>query len=257
MKNRYIPLLLIFGALLLTGCHVHKKTVHTDKPGAGTVTPTPPATKYQLKDIKNIEYQTLSCNYSCTVEGFNVSGQMRIMHDSIIWLSINKILEVGRIKLTPTKVEGYISILNKYYSGDYASLSKRWGIDIDYATCEAVLTGNMPPNCTLAKNADVKNDSILFNVNQRGASQRQIALRVPRNTMKINRLELKSPSVGQHLACQYSKMLIADEQALPGYIDVNLKCRRGTIITGITISKPKLNVSQSYPFKIPSRAKPL
>lgn len=260
MKNKYIPLLFILGALLLTGCHAHKKTVRTDKPEAGTVTPpTPPAQRYQLKDIKNFEFQTLSYNYNCTVEGFNINGQIRIMHDSIIWISINKIIEVGRIKMTPSKVEGYVSLVNKYYSGDYATLSKRWGIDVDYATFEALMVGNALPQCTLAKNAEVKNDTITFSVNQRGgnASQRQVTLRVPRNTMKVSYLESKTTSVGQHLRCQYSKMLIADEQAIPGSIDVYLKCRRGTIATVISISKPKLNVKQSYPFNIPSRAKPL
>lgn|SRR5574344_1249287 len=86
-------------------------------------------------------FTTFSGNFSCTVQNFTVNGQVRIMSDSIIWISANKIIELGRLKATPDSVFAYVKPYNQYLRCNYADLKKMYHIDINYATLQSILTG--------------------------------------------------------------------------------------------------------------------
>ena len=145
---------IIWLALLLmtvVGCRSHRQLT-SQQPTANSQQPTvSEPEKPKLDTILNATYSRYSANFSCTVEGISVNGQIRMVHDSCIWISISKIIEVGRIMITPTRVSGYARIVDKYFDGTYDEVCRRWGIDIDYATVEALLVGNCPPNCRRSK----------------------------------------------------------------------------------------------------------
>ena len=66
--------------------------------------PAPPATE-NLDYIAVTDYASYRANFSCSVQGITVNGQIRMAKDSVVWLSINKIVELGRAKLTPNRVQ--------------------------------------------------------------------------------------------------------------------------------------------------------
>lgn len=109
--------------LLAAGCHCHR---HAATPGP---VPTP-----QYDAV----YRT--ANFSCTLAGTTVSGQLRIQQDSVIWGSVVKVVELGRVKCTPDSVIIYAKILGRCFQGDYRDVHRRFGYRTSFADLQRLLT---------------------------------------------------------------------------------------------------------------------
>lgn len=113
------------------------------------------------RNIENnaFEFENLSLKFSAEVNfGQNTesfSGLIRIKHDSIIWLSLRSFnIEGIRVILSKDSVKFLNRLDNTYYLGDFSFLQKKFELDIDYNTIEAILTNNFffyPPSSDTAK----------------------------------------------------------------------------------------------------------
>lgn len=83
--------------------------------------------------------RTLSSTFSCDAQGVRVNGLLRIQKDSIIWATASKIIELGRVKLTPDSIWVYVKIDNSFYANDYSQIAKILGRDIDYYQIQDML----------------------------------------------------------------------------------------------------------------------
>ncbi len=238
--------------------HKHLQQSNSDSTVVVDTPPAPPAQPAVLLDtIQNAYYKYYSANFSCEVDGIAVTGQIRIVHDSAIWISVNKIIEVGRVLITPTKVQGYVKLLSKCYDGDFAGIAKRWGLDLDFATLEAMLTGNCPPHCVKREEPTRNGDQVTLQFHQKSpttAQQRQLTLLKHFKTKKIQRIEMSCPSQ-QRTVCSYAKTQTVEGQTLPTLIDLTVRSRVFDGTTQLKLEKIALNKRQPMPFSIPKRYK--
>lgn len=99
-----------------------------------------PLTHYVETDtLYSFDY--LTANFNLEAQGISANGVMRMKRDSIIWLTINKLVELGRVKLTPDSVYGYLKVGNKYVACTYTDLKNKMGVDIDFNTIQRILIG--------------------------------------------------------------------------------------------------------------------
>ncbi|MBR4176933.1 MAG: DUF4292 domain-containing protein [Bacteroidales bacterium] len=249
--SAYIAFLLI---LLFTGCRSHKELQRTDKTDTtATVVkpkpPAPPATE-NLDYIAVTDYASYRANFSCSVQGITVNGQIRMAKDSVVWLSINKIVELGRAKLTPNRVQFSARLLSKDYDGGYEGLKSRWGIDADYATIEALLMGNCPPDCSKAKEPKRTGDIVTQWYTQgKGKDKRQLTMKVSYTTKLPTEADLYSPATGQRIHLVYGQRQEVNGRKLPTSIGVQINNKQINEQTTIKLDKVKLNEQQNYPFK--------
>ena len=120
--------------LAATSCASHKKTV----------APTPPST-----------YEWLSSKVDIDVEGnsmavSDLSGQLRIRRDSIVWLSVTAAMgvEVARIKVSTDSAWVINRIEKTYLAEPLDSLAKRLGMPISLPWVQTMLLDNnegIPP----------------------------------------------------------------------------------------------------------------
>ena len=61
--------------------------------------------------------------FDSELAGVAVSGALRMACDSVVWVSLSKVVEVGRLRLTPDSVVIHIKILNSYFRGTYNTVS--------------------------------------------------------------------------------------------------------------------------------------
>lgn len=106
-------------ALLATGCHSTRK-----------VTTVPEA-------VPTVEAETPKRNYTVltfegVVEGMSVNGQLRVAEDSAMWVSVTKLIEMGRAMCTPDSLWLHAPLLGHDDAMDYTSLRRRTGVDITY-----------------------------------------------------------------------------------------------------------------------------
>ena len=94
-------------------------------------------------------------------EGTSVSGQVRIAHDSLIWLSVTKIIELGRAMATPDSVWVTVPIANKRFAGNYHDVERHSKQPVNFAMLQEIATADdaeerieamartMGPSCTV------------------------------------------------------------------------------------------------------------
>lgn len=162
MKTKSLIILtLMVLSLIATSCRSHRQLIR-DKRVADTVMqpstkPTPsvptlpnqdpttkptsnPTTQPAVKTPK-YKYQTLSANMVVTVSDYNVNAQLRMLNDSIIWITISKFIELARGYITPDSVMAYIKPTNDYIRCSMADFQRQYNIDIDFATVHDILLG--------------------------------------------------------------------------------------------------------------------
>ena len=124
MRHRKIALAAVVLATCL-GCH-SPKPIATTTPEA----PVPVATPQR-------EYAV--ANYTATVEGINVVGQIRLAKDSLIWINASKIIEVGRAMASPDSVWLNAPMLGQTFAGTYADLERQVHHSTSFATLQEIL----------------------------------------------------------------------------------------------------------------------
>lgn len=148
----------------------------------------------------------LVANFQATVDDITISGQVRLGRDSVLWLSANKLIELGRAKFTPDSVFVYAKVMNRYFAGTYADLQGVLGISTDYATLQTLFMGEnemVRRNWIVADYSDwretveVLEDGSMIK-NKRYPYRAEVAVRSKlysgRTTIIFNRVKMNQPT---------------------------------------------------------------
>lgn len=124
MPKRLLPLLLLL-PLLVVGCR-------STKPA--TVTKPTPAAEVPSETPKRC-YTAIS--FDGEVEGITVNGQVRIAQDSVIWLSVTKVIEMGRAMCTPDSLWLRSPLMGRDDAMDYPTLQRLTGVKVTFGELQA------------------------------------------------------------------------------------------------------------------------
>lgn len=96
-------------------------------------------------DYKTINFKKINISYEQKDKKQEFRGSVRILKDSIIWLSISKMgIEGVRVKLTPDSVFFIDRLHREYMMTDYSYLNKRFNLELDYYLVQSILTNQLP-----------------------------------------------------------------------------------------------------------------
>ena len=237
---------------MTTGCRAFKESIKNDRQDPVVIVEESNDTESAeaLEAVNNMQFHYYTANFSCTIRDIAVNGQIRMVHDSIIWISVNKFIEMGRAILTPTRVQGYVKLMNKYFDGSWDDLRQQLGLDIDFATVEAMLTGSSPVGYELSRKPEQNgNDVTLWFKHHKG--QKELKLTKDYHSRLLTNTELSVTKLGELVQCNYKKRENVLGQEVPSEITVRLKCRRIEESTEIEIGRIVLGKRQEMPFSIP------
>ena len=114
--------------LLLGGCRSMRQGTTTVPPDDGMV---PSAQR---------EYSV--ANFSATVEGMTASGQLRLAADSVVWVSVNKVVELGRAVATVDSVWASAPMAGIHFAGTYDELSRLAGRTVTFAELQEIASAD-------------------------------------------------------------------------------------------------------------------
>ena len=83
------------------------------------------------------EYSML--RFTGTVDGMSIDGQVRREHGKVIWVSVSKLIELGRAMATPDSVWLRVPLMDRYQQGDYRDLERMAKMKVSFADLEAIL----------------------------------------------------------------------------------------------------------------------
>lgn len=81
-------------------------------------------------------------NFTCSTQGFQATGQLRMQPDSLIWASATKIVELGRAQLTPDSVLVYSRVVSRCFRGSWEDLCRRFHYRTSFSEVQTLLTAD-------------------------------------------------------------------------------------------------------------------
>ena len=242
-----------FTAIMLNSCKTTKEI---------PMPKTPEVLKSVAVQPQTFEFKTMSRNFTANVDGMGISvnGQIRIENGKNLWITVNKLVEIARMKLTPDSIHVIIKVQNKYYQGSYTDFAKTTGISINYESIQSLLLGEDIPSYPFK---DVQQRVAESIAQYTFASRTAHDLPTIQQTMYVDMATNKivenniNTQQGEQLQIKYSQFKDIEHQKLPTQIKISFKNKTNKINTFITFGKTTVNQELTFPFKIPYAAKPL
>lgn len=124
-----------FSLLFFSGCRSLHKATATVAPDT-TVVPEvvipEPVPEVQKRELT-------AMNFTATVDGMSVSGQVRQASDSIIWVTVSKFFELGRAKATVDSVWVSVPLAGRRFAGTYAEASRVAKREVSFEALQGIL----------------------------------------------------------------------------------------------------------------------
>lgn len=257
--------LFLITIFLLSSCWISKNI--TTEP-----TPVSPAV-YFLDSVKSnyLNFNTLSLKYNSKFESKNknlsFSGQIRIKHDSIIWISVSPAMgiEAMRLVFTPDSVMLLNRIDNSYLTDSYDIVTKYTQTEINFKFLQSLFLNELIP---YKYNADVKvldnyivnSDSshvILTNNNSNinDSLNKTIVhiISILKDIKKVDNISTYDNASNRNIKINYSEFENEEGTQFPTNINLVLKNKADFINLSIKYTKITNDKNLNFPFNIPRK----
>lgn len=196
---------------------------------------------------------SLTIKYSGNVELPNLKASLRIVKDSVIWISISKFsIPLAKVMITQDQIQFYEKLSKTYFIGDF-KLIKDWiGVELDFNKVQNLFIGE----ALLNLNRDKYEISIQENVYtlkpKKENSIFEILFWIDPYNYKLAKEELRNPKNDQSLSIVYRDYINIDKSLFPkGFY---IRANDGEMVTKIDINYRNIifNTPLRFPFKIPN-----
>ena len=219
-----------------------------------------------LMKKNQFHYKTLSLKFNADVqngeETNNFSGNIYIVKDSTIWVSVQKMgMEAFRILLTPDSVKMLDRINKVYIAGDYFVLSQMLKSGFDFDLLQAVITGNdMEKYESTGFIAEKENETyVLSNENRKKQAgifvsdslNQKIMIRTGDYKIIKNTMSKTTDSTLKTMEAAYSEFMDFEGQKFPQKLDIQLSDTR-TINASIVFTRISPEKKENSPFSVPA-----
>jgi len=269
-----IKLLLIFVipiAILQQGCSTAHRAIKAPLKDEGA--------DYLFEKLKQseIHFSNLSAKFSAeyTVDKkkTSLSGQLRIKHDSIIWISISPLLgiEMARVELTNDSAKYINRIESRYFVRDFAYINDLLNNTLDFDMVQAFLLGN---DFSFYENgkfrASIDNSNYKLTTAERHKLKKYL-----RNNEAVGNIPLQhiwlDPSNfkitlvlvkelendNRKFEANYAGFQQISGQLFPTELSFFIETGNKKVTIKLSYSRIVIDQQQSFPFRIPENYKPI
>lgn len=227
--------------------------------------------EYLVRQLRTnqLDFSTFSSKYSASFsqgrKSAEFTGQLRIIRDSAIWVSISPAFGIEMIRLLVTQDSvKYINRIDKlYYSGDYSILQKFLDANVDFDILQALIIGNdFRYYEDVGFRASVDDREYKLSTSGRRKTIKQAEsdrnpiilvqnIWLDPQTFKITRVDLKEyQKDNKHLGLWYSNFQPVDEQVMPGNVRLKI-VSKDVVDVNFDFNRPVINPALTLPFSIP------
>jgi hypothetical protein len=265
-KNAFVRLFVVLIAVTgLTACTGSRKAVKEPIQEQGS--------EYLMGKLKEheLKYQQFSAKFTATYQvnqkQTSVSGNIRIEHDSIIWISISPALgiEAVRFMLTPDSIKYLNRLSDTYLLQGFDYINKLLNKSMDYDMAQAFLTGNdFSFYDSTSFKASVDNKEYKLNTVNRSKIRRSVRrgddnISIPIQYIWLNSENFKISKVlikeaerdSRKFLATYSEFKDIEGSLIPTSLEFKVETDEKKVRIKINYSRIQINQRQTYLFKIP------
>ncbi|MWB93842.1 DUF4292 domain-containing protein [Flavobacterium sp. GA093] len=197
-------------------------------------------------------YIKASAKYEDEKQSQNVSAEIKIEKDKQILVSVRFLgITMAKALITPTTVSYYEKIKGTYYEGDFTSLSKWLGTDLDYGKVQNLLVGEALDDLKKGKYTQTIVDN-LFRLDDEKNGDLKKSFFIDADKYLLQKEQISKPSENMMLQIAYADSKVFDQGTLPTSIEINAIQPKGKTDISLNYNTISFNEELSFPYSIPS-----
>lgn len=202
------------------------------------------------KDFKTA-YIKADVSYKDDKQSLNVSADIRIKKNEQILLSIRFFgITMAKALITPKEVKYYEKSGNKYFEGDYTTLSKWLGTDLDFNKVQNMLIGQAFDDLNKGK-YDSSIEEGLYKLYDKSNKNTEKSFFFEASQFLIKRQEISQKAKNRRLKVSYPNHKDYPEAILPAQLIIEaLQDNKATKIN-IEYKSATFNEDLSFPYSVP------
>ena len=202
-------------------------------------------------DFKTVNIKA-SAKYEDEKQSQNVSADIKIEKDKQILVSVRFLgITMAKALITPNSVSYYEKIKGTYYEGDFTSLSKWLGTELDYSKVQNLLVGEALDDLRKGKYTQTIVEN-LFRLEDEKEAKIKKTFYLDSEKYLIQKEEISQPAENRMLAIKYSDSKTFDQGILPTKIEINAVQPKGKTDINLEYNNITFNEELSFPYSVPS-----
>ena len=197
-------------------------------------------------------YIKAAAKYVDEKQSQNVTAEIKIEKDKQILVSVRFLgITMAKALITPTTVSYYEKINSTYYEGDFTSLSKWLGTDLDYSKVQNLLVGEALDDLRKGKYTQTIVENLFKLEDQKEASIKK-SFYLDADKYLVQKEEISQPSENRLLEILYSDSKVFNQGTLPTSIEINAIQPKGKTNINLNYNNISFNEELSFPYSVPS-----
>ncbi|WP_166921458.1 DUF4292 domain-containing protein [Flavobacterium poyangense] len=197
-------------------------------------------------------YIKASARYVDEKQSQNVSAEIKIEKDKQILISVRFLgITMAKALITPTSVSYYEKINSTYYEGDFTSLSKWLGTELNYGKVQNLLVGEALEDLRKGDYTQTIVDN-LFRLEDLKETNIKKAFFLEPEKYLLQKEQISQPSENRLLEIKYSDAKVFDQGILPTAIEINAIQPKGKTDINLNYNNISFNEQLSFPYSVPS-----
>jgi hypothetical protein len=238
--------------LLLASCKTKKNIVDNNTASNDTFTTKVVENYNNYSFNKNTLKASIKAKYKGKSNLPSVNVSLRMEKDKVIWMSISKFINIGKLKITPNRVQFYNKLQNEYFDGDFSLLSDFLGTEVNFNQVQKILLGEAIFDLN-EKDYNVKTLQNQYEFTPKKQHKLfDILFLLNAQNFKINKQEIKQEKEQKLLSISYLNYENMDNVNFPKNIFIVAKDKSRTNTVEMIYKNVEFDLDLSFPFKIPS-----
>lgn len=197
-------------------------------------------------------YIKASARYADEKQSQNVTADIRIEKDKQILVSVRFLgITMAKALITPTTVSYYEKINSTYYEGDFTSLSKWLGTELDYSKVQNLLVGEALDDLRKGKYTQTIVEN-LFKLEDVKETNIKKSFYLDADKYLLQKEEISQPSENRMLQISYGDSKVFNQGTLPTSIEINAIQPKGKTNINLNYNNISFNEELSFPYSVPS-----
>lgn len=192
-----------------------------------------------------------SASYEDAKQSLSINADLRIKKDEIIWINLKFLgFPAAKAFITPTRVSYYEKINNTYFDGDYSTLSKWLGTDLDFKKVQNLLLGRPIDNLTKEVFLMQIVDN-LFQLKNKNTAQTQKTFSFESGNFLLKKQVVSQPVNQRSVTVTYPAYQNIETTFLPTGIQIEA-IQKDAVKIDLEYKKITFNENLTYPYEVPN-----
>lgn len=203
-------------------------------------------------DFKTL-YIKSNVKYSDEKQNQNLSAEIKIKKDEQILISIRVLglVVIAKALITPTAVSYYEKVSNTYFEGDFSTLSKWLGTDLDFNKVQNILIGQAMDDLTKGNYQDSLVDQT-YRLEDISKTNSKKYFFFDKDMFLLSKQEISQVAENRKVDVSYSNYNKYNETSIPSSIIINAEQDKGKTEINLGYNNITINEELNFPYSVPN-----